>query len=113
MSRRSLLEAGAGALAGGAGLLGAAKAHAAEGRRAGMGPSKANEDVIRKYYAGWEKKEWGALDILLADNFTFTSANDDDHISKSAFKARSGSRRLISSSGSTWRKCSEKATRRS
>ena len=30
----------------------------------------------------------GALDILLADNFTFTSANDDDHISKSAFKAR-------------------------
>jgi ketosteroid isomerase-like protein len=88
MSRRSLLEAGVGALAGGAGLLGAAKAHAAVGRRARMGPSKANEDVIRKYYAGWEKKEWGALDILLADNFTFTSANDDDHISKSAFKAR-------------------------
>jgi hypothetical protein len=26
--------------------------------------------------------------MLLADNFTFTSANDDDHISKSVFKAR-------------------------
>jgi ketosteroid isomerase-like protein len=82
MSRRSLLEAGAGL----AGLLGVASAHAAEGRATGM--SKANEDIIRKYYAGWEQNEWGALDILLADNFTFTSPNHDDHISKSAFKAR-------------------------
>jgi len=31
-----------------------------------------------------EKKEWGALDIQLADNFTFTSPDDDYHISKSA-----------------------------
>jgi SnoaL-like domain len=82
MSRRSLLEAGAGV----AGLLGVASAHAAKGRATGM--SKANEDIIRKYYAGWEKNEWGALDILLADYFTFTSPNNDDHISKSAFKAR-------------------------
>jgi ketosteroid isomerase-like protein len=47
-----------------------------------------NEEIIRKYYAQWEKKDWGPLDILLADNFTFTSANGDDHINKSTFKAR-------------------------
>ena len=28
------------------------------------------------------------FEVLLADDFTFTSANDDDHISKSAFKSR-------------------------
>jgi ketosteroid isomerase-like protein len=47
-----------------------------------------NEEIIRKYYAAWEKKDWGPIDILLANNFTFTSANHDDHISKSAFKTR-------------------------
>ena len=30
----------------------------------------------------------GPVDSLLADNFTFTSAAGDDHISKSTFKAR-------------------------
>jgi ketosteroid isomerase-like protein len=82
VSRRNLLEAGACALAGAAGLPGVASAHA------WIGQSMTNEEIIRKYYAAWEKKEWGALDILLADNFTFTSPNNDDHISKSAFKAR-------------------------
>jgi len=86
LSRRNLLAAGVGALAATAGLPGVARAHR-EDVRAGE-PSAANQDVIRKYYAGWEKKEWSAIDTLLADNFTFTSANDDDHISKSAFKAR-------------------------
>jgi ketosteroid isomerase-like protein len=82
VSRRHLLEAGACALAGAAGLQGAACAHAS----IGLGTTK--EEVIRKYYAAWEKKDWGPFDVLLADNFTFTSANDDDHISKSVFKAR-------------------------
>ena len=77
VSRRNLLEAGACALAG------AASAHA------WIGPSTTNEEIIRKYYAAWEKeKNWGPFDILLAENFTFTSANNDDHISKSAFKTR-------------------------
>jgi hypothetical protein len=40
------------------------------------------------WYAAWEKKDWGPVDSLLADNFTFTSAAGDDHISKSTFKAR-------------------------
>jgi SnoaL-like domain len=38
--------------------------------------------------AAWEKKDWGPVDSLFADNFTFTSAAGVDHISKSTFKAR-------------------------
>jgi ketosteroid isomerase-like protein len=49
---------------------------------------KKNEETIRKYYAAWETRDWHPVDILLADNFTFTSANNDDHISKSTFKTR-------------------------
>jgi len=45
-----------------------------------------NEQVVRRWYAAWEKKDWGPVDSLLADNFTFSSAAGDDHISKSAFK---------------------------
>ena len=82
VSRRTLLEAGACALAGAMGIPGAANA------RARTGSSKTNEEIIRAYYAAWEKRDWGPFDRLLADNFTFTSANDDDHISKSTFKAR-------------------------
>ena len=52
------------------------------------GLSKTNESAVRQYYAAWETKDWGPFDVLLADNFTFTSPNNDDHISKSAFKAR-------------------------
>jgi ketosteroid isomerase-like protein len=58
------------------------------GAHAETGLSPKNEETIRKYYAAWEKGEWYPVDMLLADNFTFTSANNDDHISKSAFKAR-------------------------
>jgi ketosteroid isomerase-like protein len=47
-----------------------------------------NEELVRKWYAAWEQKDWGPVDSLLADNFTFTSAAGDDHISKSAFKAQ-------------------------
>jgi ketosteroid isomerase-like protein len=46
------------------------------------------EEIVRSYYASWEKKDWAAMDRLLADSFTFTSPNDDDHISKAAFKER-------------------------
>jgi hypothetical protein len=82
MSRRTVLEAGACALAAAAGIPQMASA------RAETGQSAKDEQTIRKWYAGWEKKDWGPLDILLADNFTFTSANNDDHISKSTFKTR-------------------------
>jgi ketosteroid isomerase-like protein len=80
VSRRNLLATGACVLAGAVSLRGLAS----------PGESGAqdltNEEVIRKWYAGWEKKDWGPLDSLLADNFTFSSAAGDDHISKSAFK---------------------------
>jgi len=46
------------------------------------------EEIIRNYYSGWEKKDWGAVDKLLAQGFTFTSPNDDDHIDKRAFKTK-------------------------
>src|ERR1700683_2465902 len=47
-----------------------------------------NETLIQTYYSGWDKREWSLVDSLLADSFTFTSANDDDHISKRAFHER-------------------------
>jgi ketosteroid isomerase-like protein len=82
VSRRKLLATGACALVGAVSLPGPATASALGGQ------NLTNNELIRKWYAGWEKKDWGPLDRLLADNFTFTSANNDDHISKSAFKAR-------------------------
>lgn len=82
VSRRKMLEAGACAVAGVAALSVPGSA------RAGTGRSAANEEIIRKWYKMWEveKKEWGPFDVLLADNFTFSSAAGDDHISKSDFK---------------------------
>jgi ketosteroid isomerase-like protein len=80
MSRRSLLGAGACALAAAAAIPEIASARA----KAGLSPK--NEETVRKYYKEWETKDWHPLDILLADDFTFTSPVDD-HISKSAFKA--------------------------
>jgi ketosteroid isomerase-like protein len=82
VSRRTVLGAGACALATTAGSPPIASAHA----ESGLSPKR--DEVIRKWYAAWEKRDWRPVDILLADNFTFTSAAGDDHISKSAFKAQ-------------------------
>ena len=82
MSRRMILEAGACALAAAAGIPQIASAHA----EAGLSPK--SDETIRKWYAAWEKKDWHPVDILLADDFTFTSAAGDDHISKSSFKSK-------------------------
>jgi ketosteroid isomerase-like protein len=82
VSRRNLLATGACALAATVSLPGRAKASALGGQ------NLTNEEVVRKWYAAWEKKDWGPVDSLLADNFTFSSANGDDHISKSTFKTR-------------------------
>jgi hypothetical protein len=46
------------------------------------------EEMIRKYYAGYEKKDWDTTSSLLADSFTFTSPNGDDHIDLRAFHAK-------------------------
>src|ERR1700733_10748511 len=81
VSRRNLLATGACVLVGAVTLPGPATA-SASGKQ-----NLANEELVRKWYAAWEQKDWGPVDSLLADNFTFTSAAGDDHISKSAFKA--------------------------
>ncbi len=47
-----------------------------------------SEDIVRRYYSGYEKKKWEAVESLLADNFTFTSPNNDDHIDMPTYKAR-------------------------
>lgn len=75
MSRRYVLAAaGAGALAGASGVA--------------CGRGTPHEDLLRKWYAAWEKTDWAPIDAMMADDFTFTSAAGDDHISKSTFKSR-------------------------
>lgn len=60
------------------------------------------EEIIRTYYSGWEKKQWSAVDNLLADGFTFTSPNDEDHIDKRASKQNAG-RKRTGLNASIWR----------
>jgi hypothetical protein len=79
ISRRALFETGAWALAAASGIPGIASA------RAQTGLSPQNDETVRQYYTGWEKKDWRAFDMLLTDDFTFSSPLDA-HISKSAFK---------------------------
>ena len=82
MSRRTLLEAGACALTAAVTIPQIASA------RAETGLSPKNEATVRKWYTEWETtKDWHPFDVLLADDFTFTSPLDD-HISKNAFKAK-------------------------
>lgn len=82
ISRRAALGTGIGTLVLTAGLPRAA------GARTWAGLSAANRGIIRKYYGVWGKNDWEVLDRLLADDFTFTSAAPDDHISKAAFKRK-------------------------
>jgi ketosteroid isomerase-like protein len=79
VSRRKALKLGACALTGAAGLLVTARARATE-------PGTTYEEIVRSWYKAWEKKDQGQFEALMANNFTFTSAAGDDHISKSAFK---------------------------
>ena len=80
MSRRIVLGAGACALVAEAGGPQLARASAETER------SKSQE-AVRKYYGAWDAKDWHALDIMLKDDFTFSSPLDD-HISKSDYKAK-------------------------
>jgi ketosteroid isomerase-like protein len=82
VSRRYLLATGVCAMAGAVSLPGSATAGALGGQ------NLTNEEIIRKWYAAWAEKDLGTFDNLLADNFTFTSAAGDDHISKSTFKTQ-------------------------
>ena len=81
VSRRNLLATGVCALAGAASLAGDASASTGE-------RNLTNEAIIRRWYAAWENKDLATFNALLADNFTFSSAAGDDHISKSTFKTQ-------------------------
>lgn len=81
MSRRTLLEAGACTLVAST----AFPALASASTRSGM--ERRNEALIRTYYSLWsQQSEWHPVDLILTDDFTFTSPVDD-RISKRAFKA--------------------------
>jgi ketosteroid isomerase-like protein len=82
VSRRNMLANGACA------LLGAVSLPEPASARGLTGQDSTNEEIVRRWYAAWEKKDWGPVDSLLAENFTFSSAAGDDHISKSTFKTR-------------------------
>ena len=47
-----------------------------------------NEKLIRDYYAAYEKKDWGLMEPILAEGFTFTSPAGDDHINLKLYKER-------------------------
>ena len=47
-----------------------------------------NEELIRKWYTAWKDKDFATFNNMLADNFTFSSAAGDDHISKTTFKTQ-------------------------
>ncbi len=80
MSRRTLLEVGTCTLAALAVL------PALPNAKAGTASNRSNEEIIRKYYSLWSRQnEWRPVDMMLTDDFTFTSPLDD-RISKSAFK---------------------------
>jgi ketosteroid isomerase-like protein len=82
VSRRNLLTTGACALVGAAALPRAASARTADGE------NSANVELIHKWYGAWKDKDYATFNALLADDFTFTSAAGDDHISKATFKTQ-------------------------
>jgi ketosteroid isomerase-like protein len=82
VTRRKALQSAVCALAGAAWLLATARSRADTER------STAYEEIVRKWYKAWETKDQGQFEDLMAEDFTFTSAAGDDHISKSAFKTQ-------------------------
>ena len=95
-SRRNLLATGACALVGAVSLPGLARASALGGQ------NLTNEEVVRKWYAAWEKRDWGPVDSLLADNFTFTSAEATTTSARALSKRDAGKHRSISLDTLTW-----------
>jgi ketosteroid isomerase-like protein len=46
------------------------------------------KQMIKDYYAAYEKKDWSLMEPILAPNFTFSSPAGDDHISLTVYKER-------------------------
>jgi ketosteroid isomerase-like protein len=82
-SRRDLVRAGSGALAS------AALVSAAPGAHAGFSQASKNEEIVRTWYRLWgESRDWAPFGAILAEDFTFSSTNGEDHISKDHYKQR-------------------------
>ena len=47
-----------------------------------------SEQMIKDYYAAYEKKDWNLMAPILADDFTFTSPAGDDRINLKLYKER-------------------------
>ena len=52
----------------------------------GRGPS--SQQMVKDYYAAYEKKDWNLMKLILAGGFTFTSPAGDDHINLDLYKKR-------------------------
>ena len=46
------------------------------------------EKAVRAYYTGYENHDWNTVAAQFADGFTFTSPNNDDHISLAQFREK-------------------------
>ena len=53
-----------------------------------LAQSTEKEKVVKAYYSGFEKHDWNIVAGQFADNFTFTSPNNDDHIPVEKFKEK-------------------------
>ena len=81
-SRRKMLATGACALVGAVALPGSARVS-----ESGV-HNLMSEELIRQWYTAWKDKDFATFNNMLADNFTFSSAAGDDHISKTTFKTQ-------------------------
>src|ERR1700704_701870 len=52
------------------------------------GKEASTQKMIKDYYAAYEKKDWGLMEPILAEGFTFTSPAGDDRISLKVYKER-------------------------
>ena len=53
-----------------------------------MRKKEASTQMIKDYYAAYEKKDWGLMEPILDSGFTFSSPAGDDHISLTVYKQR-------------------------
>jgi len=50
------------------------------------GESQTAEEIIKTYFSGYEKKDWNLVASQLSGDFTFTSPNNDDHLTLAKYK---------------------------
>jgi hypothetical protein len=53
-----------------------------------LAQSQSHEKLIRNFFDGFEKHDWNVAAKLLADDFTFSSPNGDDHLTIAQYKER-------------------------